>query len=133
MSTNGLIIKISQQDFETTYQKLKGVLENNPNLKIMLELNHQANAAAAGLTLLPTKIILFGNPKLGTPLMQSSQTVAIDLPQKIIVYQDAAGSVNVAYNDPLYLKERHGISEKEEVLGKIAGALDKITTIATTK
>jgi len=133
MPTNGLIIKISQQDFETTYQKLKGVLENNPNLKIMLELNHQANAAANGMTLLPTRIILFGNPKLGTPLMQSSQTIGIDLPQKIIVYQDAAGIVRVAYNDPLYLKERHGISEKEEVLGKIAGALDKITTVATTK
>ena len=69
MNTNGLIIKTSNNDFEATYQKLRGILEGNPNLKIILELDHSKNAANADIELLPTRIILFGNPKLGTPLM----------------------------------------------------------------
>ncbi len=131
MQSTGIITKTSSQDFESTYQKLRSIIDGNPNLKIMLELDHSGNAAKNDLKLNPTKIILFGNPNLGTPLMQNAQTVGLDLPQKILVYQDTNGKVKVVYNDPLYLKDRHGMTGMEEVLTKVSGALDKITTGAT--
>ncbi len=80
MSNTGIITKTSNQNFQDTYTKLKGIIHNNPNLKILLELDHQANAASVDLTLPPTKIIFFGNPKLGTPLMQSGTLTGLDLP-----------------------------------------------------
>ena len=125
----GLIVKDSAQDVATTYAKLRTIIDTNPNLKILMELDHSANAAKAGLELEDTKIIMFGNPKLGTPLMQASATTAIDLPQKIIVYATASGT-KIAYNDPMYLKERHGISGADEILKKVSGALDAITNKA---
>ena len=130
MTETGIISKTSHRDFDTTYQTLKGVIENNPNLKIIAELNHQANASSVDLRLNPTRIIMFGNPNLGTPLMQNEQTIGLDLPQKILVYQDGEGVVKVSYNDPSYLKDRHGITNEEDLLNKIAVALDKITNAA---
>lgn len=130
MDTNGLIIKTSKHDFDTTYQNIHDSLTANPNLKIILELDHSANAAKADLELLPTRIILFGNPKLGTPLMLANRTVSIDLPQKFIVYQETSGAVKVAYNDPAYLQARHSLEGKDEVLAKVSGALDKISNAA---
>jgi len=125
----GLIVKDSAQDVATTYAKLRTVIDNNPNLKILMELDHSANAAKVGLELEDTRIIMFGNPKLGTPLMQASPTTAIDLPQKIIVYATASGT-KIAYNDPMYLKSRHGISGADPILEKVNGALDAITNKA---
>ncbi len=129
-SEKGIIIKESTLSFETTYQKLKTVLENNPNLKIIAELDHQANAARVDKKLNPTRIIMFGNPNLGTPLMQNKQVIGLDLPQKILVFEDENGKVKLAYNDPFYLKDRHEVKEREEILNKIKGALDKITSAA---
>lgn len=125
----GLIIKDSAQDVATTYAQVRSIIANNPNLTILMELDHSANAAKANLELAETRIIMFGNPKLGTPLMQSSPTVAIDLPQKITVYATASGT-KMAYNDPMYLKARHNIQAKDDILSKISGALDAITTKA---
>ncbi len=130
MIETGIISKISTLDFDSTYKKLKSVIENNPNLKIIAELNHQANADSVGLDLNPTCIIMFGNPKLGTPLMQNSQTAGLDLPQKILVRQNNEGIVTISYNNPLYLKSRHSITNQEAVLDKILGALDNITNAA---
>lgn len=130
MTHTGIITKTSVLSFNNTYQKLKTIIENNPNLKILLELDHTANAAKVDLTLPPTKIIMFGNPKLGTPLMNVSNSVALDLPQKILV-TEREGIVYVSYNDPIYLKDRHQIEESDNVLDKIIMALDTITTKAT--
>jgi uncharacterized protein (DUF302 family) len=130
MIETGIISKTSSLDFDSTYKKLKGVIENNPNLKIIAELNHQANAASVGLELNPTRIIMFGNPNLGTPLMQNAQTIGLDLPQKILVHQNSGGTVTISYNNPLYLRDRHGVTNQEDVLNKIAGALDNITNVA---
>lgn len=130
MTHTGIITKTSVLNFNDTYQKLKTIIENNPNLKILLELDHTANAAKVDLTLPPTKIIMFGNPKLGTPLMNVSNSVALDLPQKILV-TEREGIVYVSYNDPIYLKDRHQIEESDNVLDKIIMALDTITTKAT--
>lgn len=123
-----LTIKVSPLEFEETFKTINGRIENNPNLKLLFELDHSANAEKKGLTLRPTKLLVFGNPNLGTPLMNVSPTLAIDLPQKIIIYKEE-GKVYVAYNTPSYLKERHAIEGKDELLNKISGALDKITTL----
>jgi len=127
--TNGLVIKESTYNIETTYNRLQTIINNNPNLKIILELDHSKNAASVDLELAPTKILMFGNPKLGTLLMQANQTASIDLPQKIIVYADNITSSNakIAYNDPLYLKERHNIKDIDNTLETISNALNNIT------
>jgi len=130
MLHQGIITKTSTLSFTQTYQQLRDAIDSNPNLKIILELNHQANAASVDLELAPTRIILFGNPKLGTPLMNNSQSIGLDLPQKILVFQEQDGTVKVAYNDPFYLKERHGITDKEPILQKISKALEALTTVA---
>ncbi len=123
----GVITKVSSQDFESTYSALVEIIHNNPNLKIVAQLDHQANAASVGLKLNPTRIIMFGNPKLGTPLMQNIQTTGLDLPQKILVWQDDNDVVKVSYNDPMYLRGRHGIDGKNDLVQKINDALDTIT------
>ncbi|MDH7445234.1 DUF302 domain-containing protein [Aquimarina sp. 2201CG14-23] len=129
-SQQGIITKVSTKSFNDTYNSLIEVINNNPNLKIIAELDHQANAKSVGLELNPTRIVLFGNPNLGTPLMQNAQTVGLDLPQKIMVWQDEQKSVKVSYNDPTFLKQRHGIDNKDEVLNTINGALHNITALA---
>ena len=70
---------------------------------------------------------MFGNPKLGSPLMMDAQTIGLDLPQKILVYEEPSGVVKVAYNDPEYLKARHGITGQENILATIANALNSLT------
>ncbi len=130
---NGLIIKDSPYNVETTYNNIKTIISNNPNLKVLLELDHSKNALNADLELNDTKIILFGNPKLGTPLMQVNQTIGIDLPQKIIIYSDNKTNSKIAYNDPLYLKKRHLIEGKDTIFETISNALNMITNKATAK
>ena len=125
----GLIDKISNQSIDDSYAAIVGAITNNPNLILIRELDHQANAARVGLDLRPTKLIIFGNPNLGTPLMQSTQTVGIDLPQKILVWEDEHQTVHVTYNDPDYLKTRHGIKNNDNILATIAGALNNLTNV----
>jgi len=124
---NGLVTKESPYTVETTYKRLQAIIDNNPNLKILLELDHSKNAASVGLELNATRIIMFGNPKLGTPLMQASETVAIDLPQKIIIYATDKNTAKITYNNPMYLKKRHAIEGKDAILQKISDALNMIT------
>lgn len=127
----GVVSMESANSFAVTYEKLRTAVEGNANLQIIAELDHQQNAQSVGLELNPTKLLVFGNPSLGTPLMQDEQTIGIDLPQKMLVYEDENGTVRVTYNDPYYLAERHGIEEKSEVLAKIATALNNLATAAT--
>lgn len=126
----GIITKESTHDFETSYSILKNAIASNDNLTIVAELDHQANAKSVGLELRPTKIIIFGNPKLGTPLMQNEQSTGLDLPQKMLVWEDEEGNVKVSYNDIYFLAERHGIEGNKEILEKISTALDKLSDAA---
>ncbi|WP_442266328.1 DUF302 domain-containing protein [Tenacibaculum sp. ZS6-P6] len=123
-----LIVKESPLDFQNTYLRVKSKIENNPNLKLIFELDHSENASKKDLSLRPTKLLIFGNPNLGTPLMNVAPTLAIDLPQKIMIYEEA-GKVYITYNNPEYLKERHNIEGKDELLNKISNALNKLTTV----
>ena len=127
----GLVIKKSSLSVEDTYRKLVGIVESAGPLRIIAEVDHAANAERVGLSLRPTKLLIFGNPNLGTPLMQSAQTVGIDLPQKMLVWEAADGQVYLAYNDPFYLAQRHGISSDQAELATIAQALEGIASRVT--
>ena len=128
----GLIVNVSPYSVEETVDRLQGEITAR-NLNIMLTIDHAANAAKVDQELRPTQLLIFGNPKAGTPLMQSNQTIGIDLPQKMLVWEESDGRVFVAYNDPAYLGQRHNITDKDTLLGNIAGALDAIATDATAK
>ncbi|WP_300437723.1 DUF302 domain-containing protein [Christiangramia sp.] len=127
----GIITKNSSKSLEETYSSLRSALSSNPNILIIAELDHQKNAASVGLELNPTKIIIFGNPNLGTPLMQQGQSIGLDLPQKMLVWENEEEEVFVSYNDPYFIAGRHDIEGPEEVLETIANALDNLSNTAT--
>lgn len=131
-SGEGIVVVQSANDMDTTYNNLRNAIVSAAQLTLVAELDHSANAAGIEETLLPTRLLVFGNPNLGTPLMQSGQSIGIDLPQKMLVFEDAAGQVSVAYNDPAYLAQRHGIADRQDTINTITGALANLTTIATT-
>jgi uncharacterized protein (DUF302 family) len=85
-------------------------LLESKGITVFCRIDHAANAVAAGLQLRPTEVVIFGNARGGTPLMQSTQTIGIDLPLKALAWQDAGGQTWVGYNDPVWLTERHGIA-----------------------
>lgn len=126
----GIVTKESTKTFDETYNSLRTAIDNNPNLTIVAEVNHQMNATNVNMDLNPTRLIIFGNPNLGTPLMQNAQTTALDLPQKMLVWQDDQDVVHVSYNDPEYLQGRHGITDNMETLNTVSMALDNLSNVA---
>lgn len=132
VAADGLIKMKSAHSVDDTVNKLESVLEEK-GMNIFGRVNHAAGAEKAGMQLRPTQVLIFGNPKVGTPLMNCAQSVAIDLPQKALVWEDEAGDVWLAYNDPAYLVSRHSIGGCEEVLKKVSGALGNFAKAATTK
>jgi uncharacterized protein (DUF302 family) len=126
----GIITVTSTNNFETTYTNLRNAVSENNNLILVAEVDHQANAASVGMSLRPTRLIIFGNPNLGTPLMQNSQTTGIDLPQKILVWEAEDGTVNISYNAPSYLVLRHAITENAETISTITNALEMLASTA---
>lgn len=100
-------------------------------LSVFAHVDHAAGATAVGLPLRPTDLLIFGNAKGGTPLMQAAQTIGIDLPLKILVWQDAAGQTWLSYNDPHWLAKRHGIDDAGAAVAKgLAGALEGLAQAA---
>ncbi|NDJ60409.1 MAG: DUF302 domain-containing protein [Chloroflexi bacterium] len=126
----GLITIESSQPVEETVAAIEAALEE-AGFIIPLIVDHSANAANVDLELLPTTLIIFGNPNVGTQLMQASRSVAIDLPQKMLVWEDEDGQVYITYNDPQYLAERHGIEGMDELLGNVANALGNFANAGT--
>ncbi|MGA7921434.1 MAG: DUF302 domain-containing protein [Candidatus Acidiferrales bacterium] len=107
---NGIVVKPSNHSADETVEKLKSILDAK-GLKVFAIVDHSGEAANAGLKMPTTKLVIFGNPKAGTPLMLASPSVAIDLPLKILVAEDVAGKVWISYNSPDYLKQRHGLPD----------------------
>lgn len=126
----GLIVEQSMVDFATTTDQLDAALAD-AGLAVLVELDHAANAMSVDMTLPPTTLYVFGNPMAGTPLMQAGASTGIDLPQKILVYEEA-GSVFVVYNDPGYVAMRHGLAGVDEVVSNISLALEGLVQDATT-
>jgi uncharacterized protein (DUF302 family) len=100
-------------------------------LTIFARVDHAAGAAAAGMLMRPTEVLIFGNARGGTPLMEANQSVGIDLPLKALVYQDAAGKVCLSYNDPSWIAQRHGLGATVVAnVQALAKALDVFATLA---
>jgi len=127
---SGLISVKSSHDVKTTADRLENSLQQK-GMTVFIRINHAQSAQKIGKELRPTELIIFGNPNVGTPLMQCRQSVAIDLPQKALIWQDAQGQVWLSYNDPNYLVERHQITGCEAVINKIAKALGNFANAAT--
>lgn len=126
----GLIVKSSPHSVEQTEVRFKQILEAK-GLNLFATVKHDKNAAGVGLELRPTRVVIFGNPKIGTPLMQCQQTMAIDLPQKVLIWEDDQGQTQVAYNDPQYLGGRHRLNGcGVESLKTVSGALNNLTNAA---
>ncbi|MCH9672447.1 MAG: DUF302 domain-containing protein [Gammaproteobacteria bacterium] len=126
---DGLVNVRSQHDVATTVERLVEIVKKK-GLKHFTTIDHAAGAKSVGATLAPTQLVLFGNPKIGTPLMNCGRTAAIDLPQKALIWQAADGAVWVTYNDPAYLNSRHQLGDCEKVLMKVTGALKGLTAYA---
>jgi uncharacterized protein (DUF302 family) len=108
--TNGIIDKVSNHSVEQTMDKLQNILQSK-GITLFAVIDHSGEAEKVGLKMPPTKLLIFGNPKAGTPLMLAAPSSAIDLPLKILVWKDGQGKVRVSYNSPAYLLERHGLPQ----------------------
>ncbi len=127
---SGIISVKSSHDVKTTADRLESTLKQK-GMNVFNRINHAQGAQKVGKELRPTELIIFGNPKVGTPLMQCAQSVAIDLPQKALIWQDAQGQVWLSYNDPNYLVERHQLTGCDEVIKKVGKALGNFAKSAT--
>jgi len=96
-------------------------------MTVFARIDHAAGAAQVGLTLRPTELIIFGNARGGTPLMQASQTAGIDLPLKALVWEDASGKTWLSYNEPSWIVQRHGLGVRAEIVDNLAAALSAIS------
>lgn len=128
--SDGVIRIKSMHSVTETVDKLESALTGK-GMKIFKRVSHSGGAAKVGLELRPTELLLFGNPKVGTPLMQCQQLAALDLPQKALVYEDKDGLVWFAYNDPKYIAKRHKITGCDDVVNKISKALANFSEAAT--
>jgi uncharacterized protein (DUF302 family) len=130
MAAEGLITIRSNYGPQESMERLAAQVKAR-GLTVFAHIDHAAGAAAAGLSLRPTDVLIFGNAKGGTPLMQSVQTIGIDLPLKVLVWQDDAGSTWFSYNDPAWLVRRHGLGPEVETSVKaLTGALSAVTAAA---
>jgi uncharacterized protein (DUF302 family) len=129
-AAEGMIKVRSEHPVAATADKLANAITGK-GLNVFARINHAEGAEEAGMELRPTELVVFGNPKAGTPLMQCAQSTAIDLPQKALIWEDEKGQVWLGYNDPGYLKERHGIEGCDKPLENISKALENFAGIAT--
>lgn len=129
-AAEGLVTIKSAHDVETTADRLVTALEEK-GMTVFGRVDHAAGAEEIGQELGPTELVIFGNPKVGTPLMRCGRTAGIDLPQKALIWEDDNGAVFFAYNSPQYLAKRHGIEGCDEVIATIENALANFARAAT--
>jgi len=121
-SGNGIVSKPSNHSVDETVAKLKGILQAK-GITLFSLVDHSGEAEKVGMKMRPTKLLIFGSPKGGTPLMLAAPSVAIDLPLKILIAEDADGKVWISYNDPAYLRDRHNLPENLLQNIAVVGAL----------
>jgi uncharacterized protein (DUF302 family) len=120
MANNGLITLASQHAVKATIDRLETAAKAK-GLTIFARVDHAAGATSVGMPLRPTELLIFGNARGGTPLMQLAQTIGIDLPLKALAWEDAAGKTWLSYNDPAWLAARHGLAEQGATVAKTLG------------
>jgi uncharacterized protein (DUF302 family) len=121
-SGNGLVSLQSRVSVQETLDKLLAALASR-HLTVFARIDHAAGAASVGLPLRATEVVIFGNPKGGTALMQDQQSAGIDLPLKALVFEDAEGKAWCAYNDPMWIADRHGLGAASRPAVKAMSAL----------
>jgi|SRR5579859_133401 len=114
---NGIVTKAASRTVDETVDRIKSLLQAK-GIKLFVVIDHSGEAAAIGMKMPPTRLLIFGNPRGGTPLMLASPTAAIDLPLKLLIWEDAQSNRWISYNSPQYLKERHSLPD--ELLKNIA-------------
>jgi len=129
-AADGMIDVESQFSVKTTADRLEKIL-NERGMTIFNRIKHSENAAKIGIQLRETELIIFGNPKAGSPLMACQQTVAIDLPQKALIWKDENSKVWLSYNAMRYLKKRHNITGCEKIIAKVETIIAKIIDSAS--
>ena len=130
MNEDGLITIRSRNSVTVTVERLEARLKAG-GITVFARIDHSGGATSAGMPLRPTELLIFGNPKAGTPLMQANQTIGIDLPLKVLVWEDAGGGVCITYNDPTWLAKRHKLrDDAAEAVEAIAGAMAKLAEAA---
>ena len=130
MDDAGLVTVRSRDSVKQTVDRLEAAL-TAAGVTVFARIDHAAGAASVGMALRPTELLIFGNPKAGTPLMQARQTIGIDLPLKILGWEDEAGAVWLTYNDPAGLATRHGLGAETQASAEMAAMLSKLVTAAT--
>lgn len=126
VSEGGVITIESAHDVTTTIDRLAAAVEG-AGAKIFARVDHAAGASNVGQDLRPTQMLMFGNPKLGTPALQAAQTIGMDLPLRVVAWEDEAGKTMISYTDPAAIAARHGIAADHPVIAKMTGALAKLT------
>lgn len=126
-----IVVKESSRGVVETIDALEAALTEK-GITIFARVDHQANAQKAGLELPPTLLLIFGNPKMGTPLMQAERRIGLDLPMKALAWEEG-GKVYLAYTSPDELKDRHDIDDKDEIFDKMGKALGAFTDKAVGK
>jgi len=120
---NGIINKLTHHSVNETVEKIKGILQAK-GIMLFVLIDHSGEAEKVGLKMRPTKLLIFGSPRAGTPLMLAAPSSAIDLPLKILVWEDAQGKTWVSYNSPAYLQQRHGVPT--ELLANIVAVVETL-------
>jgi len=131
-AADGVVNVQSTFNVEESADRMESILKEK-GMTIFNRIKHSEGAGKVGIELRDTELIIFGNPKVGSPLMKCQQSVAIDLPQKALIWEDDEDKVWISYNDPRYLGERHNITDCEEVILKIEKALAGIAKSASKK
>ena len=125
LAADGLVQTQSPVSVQETMDRLEQLVEAR-DLTVFARIDHAAGAAKIGQTLRPTQLLIFGNPRGGTPFMQCAQSIGIDLPLKALVWEDDEGQVWIGYNDPAFIAQRHGVPDCP-VVEKLTGALQRLT------
>lgn len=130
VQAGGLVKLESKSSVKETTDRLAAAVEQR-GIRIVARVDHAAGAKAAGLELAPSELLMFGNPKLGTPLMQANPEIGIDLPIKVLTWQDKDGKVWIGYAAPDEIVSRHGVSGRDEIVKAMRGALDGLVKAAS--
>ena len=129
VADTGLVTLASAHDTRETANRLKTLLKQK-NIEVFADIDHAAGAVKVGLTLRPTRLLIFGNPQAGTPLMQSRQTIGLDLPLRVLVWEDAAGKVWLTYHRPELLAQHHRVLDRDEAVKALGTGLAALTRAA---
>ena len=129
-AADGVVTVKSKYKVAHAVDRLKNIVTKK-GMKVFAIVNHAKGAKSVGIDIPPTELVILGNPKVGSPLIHCARSIAIDLPQKMLVWQDRAGQVWMSYNDPVYIADRHAVDKDcRGSLKKIAGALAKFSKAA---